>query len=42
VTEANIVRQVLKLMEVLDDLEDVKAVHANYDIDDSLLTSAEN
>ena len=42
VSEANIVRQVLKLVEILDDLEDVKAVHANYDIDDSLLTSAEN
>ena len=41
VAETGVVRQVLKLIEVLDDLDDVKAVHANYDIDDSLLTSAE-
>ena len=39
VTEAKVVAQVLKLVEVLDDLEDVKAVHANYDIDDSLLNT---
>jgi YebC/PmpR family DNA-binding regulatory protein len=37
VTEAKVVGQVLKLVEVLDDLDDVKAVHANYDIDSSLL-----
>jgi YebC/PmpR family DNA-binding regulatory protein len=37
VTEAKVVAQVLKLVEVLDDLDDVKAVHANYDIDESLL-----
>ena len=41
VAETGVVRQVLKLIEVLDDLDDEKAVHANYDIDDSLLTSAE-
>jgi len=39
VTEAKVVGQVLKLVEVLDDLDDVKAVHANYDIDSSLLTA---
>lgn len=30
-------RKVLHLIDVLDDLEDVKAVHANMDIDDGLL-----
>ena len=39
VTEVKVVGQVLKLVEVLDDLDDVKAVHANYDIDDSLLNA---
>ena len=39
VTEAKGVSQVLKLVEVLDDLDDVKAVHANYDIDTSLLNA---
>jgi YebC/PmpR family DNA-binding regulatory protein len=39
VTEAKVVGQVLKLVEVLDDLDDVKAVHANYDIDDSLVNA---
>lgn len=37
VTDADIVKQVLRLEELLDDLEDVKAVHTNYDIDDALL-----
>ena len=36
-TDADVVRQVLRLIEVLEDLEDVKAVHANYDIDSKLL-----
>lgn len=40
VTDADIVRQVLRLIEMLDDLDDVKAVHANYDIADSLLNTA--
>ena len=40
VTEAKVVGQVLKLVEVLDDLDDVKAVHANYDIDDSLVNAS--
>ena len=29
--------KILKLVENLEELEDVKAVHANYDIDDALL-----
>ena len=40
VTESKVVSQVLKLVEVLDDLDDVKAVHANYDISDSLLNAS--
>lgn len=32
-------RQVLRLIELLDDLEDVKSVHSNYDVDESLLES---
>ena len=42
VTDATVVRQVLRLVEILDDLDDVKAVHANYDIDGSLLTASES
>ncbi len=30
-------KKLLRLTEVLEDLEDVKAVHSNYDIDDALL-----
>ena len=41
VADAGTVRQVLRLVEVLDDLDDVKAVHANYDIADSLLADAQ-
>lgn len=37
VTDPDVVKQVLRLTETLDDLEDVKAVWANYDIDDALL-----
>lgn len=37
VEDADTAKKVLRLIEVLDDLEDVKAVHSNYDIDDSLL-----
>jgi len=39
VTDADVVKQVLRLTEMLDDLEDVKAVWANYDIDEALLSS---
>ena len=37
VSDKNIARQVLRLIDNLDDLEDVKAVHSNYDIDEALL-----
>lgn len=37
VTDADVVKQVLRLTELLDELDDVKAVWANYDIDDALL-----
>ncbi|MGE9294783.1 MAG: YebC/PmpR family DNA-binding transcriptional regulator [Puniceicoccales bacterium] len=37
VADADTVKQVLRLTETLEDLEDVKAVWANYDIDESLL-----
>lgn len=33
ITDPDIAKQVIRLTEALDDLEDVKAVHANYDID---------
>jgi YebC/PmpR family DNA-binding regulatory protein len=37
VSDENIARQVLRLIDNLDELEDVKAVHSNYDIDEALL-----
>ncbi|GHB98216.1 YebC/PmpR family DNA-binding transcriptional regulator [Cerasicoccus arenae] len=37
VTDPDVVKQVLRLTETLDDLEDVKAVWSNYDIDDALM-----
>lgn len=37
VSDADAARKILKLVENLEELEDVKAVHANYDIDDALL-----
>ena len=37
VSDENIARQVLRLIDNLDELEDVKAVHSNYDIDETLL-----
>jgi YebC/PmpR family DNA-binding regulatory protein len=40
VTDADTARKVLKLIEALDDLEDVKAVHSNYDMDDTVLEQA--
>jgi YebC/PmpR family DNA-binding regulatory protein len=39
VTDEDTVRKILKLVDNLEDLEDVKAVHGNYDIDDALLES---
>ena len=32
-----VTRKVLRLVESLEDLEDVKAVHGNYDMEESLL-----
>lgn len=37
VEDAETAKKVLKLIEALDDLEDVKAVHSNYDIDEAVL-----
>lgn len=37
VEDRDTAKKVLRLVEVLEDLEDVKAVHSNFDIDDSLL-----
>jgi len=37
VTDAEIARQVLRLIDTLEELEDVKSVHSNFDMDDSLL-----
>jgi YebC/PmpR family DNA-binding regulatory protein len=39
VTDEDVARKILKLVDNLEDLEDVKAVHGNYDIDDALLES---
>lgn len=37
ITDPDIAKQVIRLTEALDDLEDVKAVHANYDIDEQCI-----
>ena len=37
VSDETVARQILRLIDMLDDLEDVKAVHSNYDIDEALL-----
>ena len=39
VTDEDMARKILKLVDNLEDLEDVKAIHGNYDIDDALLES---
>ncbi len=39
VSEEDVARKILKLVDNLEELEDVKAVHGNYDIDDALLES---
>lgn len=36
VTDADTARKILKLMDALDDLDDVVAVHSNFDISDTL------
>ena len=37
VTDPDAIRKILRLVEALDDLEDVRSVHANYDIAEDLL-----
>ena len=37
VEDSEVARKILRLIESLDDLEDVKSVHANYDIADDVL-----
>ena len=37
VTDPEMAKKILRLIDVLEDLDDVKAVHANHEIDDSLL-----
>ena len=39
VTDEDAARKILKLVDNLEELEDVKAVHGNYDIEDALLES---
>jgi YebC/PmpR family DNA-binding regulatory protein len=39
VTDEDTARKILKLVDNLEELEDVKAVHGNYDIEDALLES---
>ena len=39
VEDEALAKQVMRLIELLDDLEDVKSVHSNYDVDESLLES---
>ena len=39
VTDEDAARKILKLVDNLEELEDVKAVHGNYDIDGALLES---
>ncbi|MDR2845199.1 MAG: YebC/PmpR family DNA-binding transcriptional regulator [Puniceicoccales bacterium] len=37
VSDNETAKKILRLVEILDDLDDVRAVHANHEIDDSLL-----
>lgn len=41
VTEADLARQVLRLVELLDDLEDVRNVYSNFDMEDSLMEAVQ-
>jgi len=36
ITDAEVARKVMKLMDALDELDDVVATHSNFDIDDSI------
>jgi YebC/PmpR family DNA-binding regulatory protein len=38
ITDKDTAKQILRLVDLLEDLEDVKAVHSNFDIDESLLS----
>ncbi|QYY36945.1 YebC/PmpR family DNA-binding transcriptional regulator [Ruficoccus sp. ZRK36] len=38
ITDKDVAKQILRLVDMLEDLEDVKAVHSNFDIDESLLS----
>ena len=37
ISDEDTARKIFKLIETLEDLEDVKAVHGNYDMDEALL-----
>ncbi len=39
VTDPGVAKQVLRLMELIDDLDDVQDVHGNFDISDELMES---
>lgn len=38
ITDADVARKVLKLMDVLDDLDDIVAVHSNFDIPENIIS----
>jgi len=40
VSDPDVVKQVLRLIDQLEDCEDVQNVYANYDIDEALLEKA--
>ena len=42
VTDAGVARQVLRLVDTLEELDDVQNVFANFDIDDAVLSEVEN
>ncbi len=41
VTEEKVAKSLLKLLESLEDHDDVQSVHANFDIDDELMAKLE-
>ncbi len=41
-TEGDTVKSCLRLIDMLDELEDVNSVYANYEVDDALLEAAQN
>jgi transcriptional/translational regulatory protein YebC/TACO1 len=42
VTDAEIARKILKIMEALEDNDDVQDVYANFDISDDIMETAVN